>query len=274
MLLVPALNVRSARGPAYDSDALAYCRVSGATERKAISDFVRGVKNLGLWNDMVCWPLRSSQNAGTGTTAYSLGGLGTFNGTLTNGPTWGVDGVTMLGASSQFIDIGNNATLQRSSEVGLALVLSTPNTDNFAFFGGFFAKSPGGAGHLHNYQFQENAGSRNISFNVGDGVSATAQRSASIGATTTKQFLLGSARAGGQIKLKHNNNAISSTSNALSQFNTTNDALKINASGTAGFAVGGEFSFGGLFSSELEDANIDALYTLYKQTLGTGLGLP
>lgn len=95
MVLSPALTVRSARGPYYDSDALAYCRASGATDRRAISDFVRGVKGLGLWDKCVCWPLRSAQNAGAANsdTVYSLGGLGTFNGTRVNGPTWEADGM-------------------------------------------------------------------------------------------------------------------------------------------------------------------------------------
>jgi hypothetical protein len=84
-----------------DSNARAFCQASGAQDRAAINFFVKGIKQLGLWNDMVCWPLRSAQNAGTGSTAYSLGGLGTYNGTLVNGPTWGVDGVDFSGATSQ-----------------------------------------------------------------------------------------------------------------------------------------------------------------------------
>ena len=82
--------------PTADLDAVAYIGkvgITNVTAQNAINDFVLGIKNLGLYNNMVCWPLRSSQNAGTGTTAYSLGGLGTYNGTFTNGPTWGVDGV-------------------------------------------------------------------------------------------------------------------------------------------------------------------------------------
>lgn len=77
----------------FDADARAYINTSGATDRAAINHFVKGVKRLGLWSSMVCWPLRSTQNAGTGSTAYSLGGLGTYNGTLVNGPTWGSGGV-------------------------------------------------------------------------------------------------------------------------------------------------------------------------------------
>jgi hypothetical protein len=59
-----------------------------------IDDFVTGCKDLGVWNNMVCWPLRSTQNTGTNT-AFSLGGLGTYDGTLVNGPTWGVDGMLL-----------------------------------------------------------------------------------------------------------------------------------------------------------------------------------
>ena len=87
----------------FDADARAFVNTSGATDRAAINYFVRGVKRLGLWSSMVCWPLRSSQNAGTGSTAYSLGGLGTYNGTLVNGPTWGADGIA-FGSNLQRIE--------------------------------------------------------------------------------------------------------------------------------------------------------------------------
>ena len=82
------------------------CNITAATPRKQIRDFSAGVNDLGLWNSMVCWPLRSSQNYGTSTTAYSLGGLGTFNGTLTNGPSWGADGVTFTDETNQHISTG------------------------------------------------------------------------------------------------------------------------------------------------------------------------
>jgi len=68
-----------------------------------IDNFVTGCKDLGIWNNMVCWPLRSTQNTGTNT-AFSLGGLGTFDGSLVNGPTWGVDGVNFSKSSIQWIE--------------------------------------------------------------------------------------------------------------------------------------------------------------------------
>ena len=79
-----------------DRDAREYMSRAGvadAAARTQINEFVRGMRSLGLWDKCVCWPLRSAQNAGTGTTAHSLGGMGAFPGTLTNGPTWETDGV-------------------------------------------------------------------------------------------------------------------------------------------------------------------------------------
>lgn len=89
-----------------DPDALRYfnrASITDPTAKQQIIDFVKGAKALGLWNNMVCWPLRSGQNRGTGTIAYSLGGLGIYNGTLTNGPTWGSTGISFVRASNQYI---------------------------------------------------------------------------------------------------------------------------------------------------------------------------
>ena len=103
--------------PAYDADASTYFTTAGVTNtagRQQISRFVTGIKDLGLWSSMVCWPLRSSQNAGTGTTAYSLGGLQTANATLVNGSTWTANGTpftTTQYANATISDPGQDLTL-------------------------------------------------------------------------------------------------------------------------------------------------------------------
>lgn len=81
-----------------DRDARDYMARAGVTDaaaRTQINEFVRGMRSLGLWDKFVCWPLRSTQNAGAANsdTVYSLGGLGTFNGTRVNGPTWEANGM-------------------------------------------------------------------------------------------------------------------------------------------------------------------------------------
>jgi hypothetical protein len=70
---------------------------------RQLNQFVISIKKIGLWYNMVCWPLRANQNAGTGLTAYSLGGLGTYNGTLVNGPTWQANGVNFIRANNTHI---------------------------------------------------------------------------------------------------------------------------------------------------------------------------
>ena len=74
-----------------DADADRYFQrasVNNVLGRFEVCLFVRGMKTLGLWQNMVSWPMRSYQNIGTGSTVYSLGGLGTFDGTLFNSAAW------------------------------------------------------------------------------------------------------------------------------------------------------------------------------------------
>jgi hypothetical protein len=83
-----------------DADTIAYAaRVKAGSgvailpePLKQLNKFIAGIKKLGLWNSMVCWPMRSVHNAGRGSTVYSLGGLGIFNGS--NAGVWSSRGVS------------------------------------------------------------------------------------------------------------------------------------------------------------------------------------
>jgi hypothetical protein len=242
MLLVPALNVRSARGPAYDSDALAYCRISGATERKAISDFVRGVKNLGLWSNMVCWPLRSTQNAGTGTTAYSLGGLGTFNGTLVNGPAWGSDGVDM-GAVDQKITTSFSATQPNTAFVCLS----------WPFFVGTRTVMDGASARQTIFY----SGTTMAAF-AGSIVTIQTGLSSGVFLTTQVEF-------NGANSTESTNNEVKGTYN----FGANNLGNLIIGPSTAG-----QFGAKTAFLAIINQGDVSLLHNLYKATLGTSLGLP
>lgn len=93
-----------------DLDADLYlnrANVNNLLGRCEIIWFVRGMKSLGLYNNMICWSLRSYQNVGTGNTVYSLGGYDTCNLTSQNSPTWGMDGIT-FGNSSFLISSAKN----------------------------------------------------------------------------------------------------------------------------------------------------------------------
>lgn len=70
--------------------------------RQQIINFVKGLKTLGLWNTVACWPLRSFQNSSTTLSIKSLGGLGTFDGTIANtsaAVAWRTSGLYMTPVS-------------------------------------------------------------------------------------------------------------------------------------------------------------------------------
>jgi hypothetical protein len=67
----------------------------------SVSDFVKGLKTYNLWNNLICWPSRANQNAGAGTTVYSLGNIGIYNGTMVNSPTWQADGIVFTNTTQE-----------------------------------------------------------------------------------------------------------------------------------------------------------------------------
>jgi hypothetical protein len=240
----------------YDGDAAAYFSRAGVTDaaaKKQINDFVVGVKALDLWNDMVCWPLRSTQNAGSGTTAYSLGGLGTFNGTLVNSPTWGTDGITFVSGSSQTITIPNIspsktdlilASCHAATSGNLRSVdFVAPNTVNTGFWSPF--------GGQYYWDCRSTAGSLNRLFG------------GTISPTTSRTFIHGIASASGSQFFV---NGTSSMSNAVSSTNGNMTGFTINFNGG-----NGNIAFT-MFSQSI--TGNASLYNLYKTTLGSGLGLP
>jgi hypothetical protein len=92
-----------------DTDVLAFAAASGAVsipDLLKIEDLVEYLKSQSLWDYARFYPMKSAQNAGSGSTVYGLGGLTSNNMTLVNSPTWGSDGVTFASASSQYGNIG------------------------------------------------------------------------------------------------------------------------------------------------------------------------
>jgi hypothetical protein len=232
--------------PTADLDAVAYIGRAGITDvvaQNAINDFVLGIKNLGLWSSMVSWPLRSTQNAGTGTTAYSLGGLGTYNGTLVNSPTRGVDGINLVGSPTPSITTAAFAnqpdtifTVQKFESLILTNQIVYDGTTRQHLFKNItslsvdgFAGSVVGTGLVTPYN--DVFSSHQLKFNGANGSS-----SVNGGSETTRNFgtnNLTAFRMGG------------STNGVVLSF-----AMIINANTSENF------------------------YTLYKTTLGQGLGLP
>jgi hypothetical protein len=240
-----------------DPDAAAFCARSGASDRAAVSAFVRGVKDLGLWESMVCWPLRSTQNAGTGTTAYSLGGLGAFDGTLTNGPTWGVDGLT----NSATGEIRTSLLLAGGAQAHISVSNST--TDSVTrCYGGTLSNA-----NTKGTRFRDDA------VLWGDGALRDILRDF----TSAGQFKMAAAlynRPNTLLSFLNTTEATSTLGGAVVAGENTLTMMAARDLGASAQIYSGVFTFYGVITAELSAAQYLALYNLYKQTLGTGLALP
>ena len=250
-------------GPAFDSDALAYfttASVTNADQKKNINSFVVGMKNLGYWSNMRCWLLRSAQNAGTGTTAYSLGGLSASNGTLTNGPTWGSDGIVFDGVNDYITLSDNTFSSGNLAESFLGFLKPNGGTGSVIVGQG----DPSGNPNQNYYHLKAGA--------TGNDLATMAFTDSVIAASDTswKSLFQGNTTLGFKGK----------NGGALTSFSLSNS---INKTGKNCF-IGAFPAFGGYFQGTISAViKIDAtpstqlnsdVYSLYKTTVGTGLGLP
>jgi hypothetical protein len=228
----------------FDNDARTFINTSGATDRAAINYFVKGIKRLGLWDDMVCWPLRSAQNAGTGSTAYSLGGLGTYNGTLVNGPTWGVDGVDL-----NDLDRRITTSAQATQPDTIFTVQKTTAED-------FFQVVYDGAQRQHLYREQLTV--NRLSGFAGTVNIATTALTAGDFNSMQIEFYGGSSSSSfnNEVKVSRNYGA-----NNLTSFRMGSGQIDQKGAVLA-------------FSAIINIGSVPLLHGLYKSTLGQGLGLP
>ena len=271
---VAPLPVNRIKNRLFDADARAFISTAGITDRVArgqINSFVIGVKALGLYNNMVCWPLRSSQNSPSGTTIYSLGGLGTLNGTLVNSPTRASDfmvfsdvtkymeitGLTGL-TSTMFLMTVAKLGLENNGTLGMDI-------NSTALFGG----QP--TNYMQTYTSTPNT-------IIGSGL-----RTASGGSFSAWQNLVTGVAEDdlGILFIGHNgtqqlfrwNNTTQSRTIATSVGIGTRARLNIRAdNGNQG--AKSDYAFTMMCNGGVSDANFQSIRTLYKTTLGQGLGLP
>jgi len=225
----------------------------------SINDFVVGLKDLNLWGNVVFWPLRANQNAGSGTTAYSLGGLGNYNGTLTSGPIWTAHGISFDG-TDDYITTRFKTGLSEFS----AFSISAKNI--FSNIMIELAKDDEGSNREWNI-FGELGG-----YNQAYVWNPTLRNYTGPAVTTSYKMLC--LRASSSVfKFRRNNESDSpGTTGILTQGNA-NVTIGANSVGTNRFFKG-VISTSILFNLELSDSNTSSVYSLYKSTLGKGLNLP
>jgi hypothetical protein len=257
------LNRKGFFGGGFDLDASAFFATAGVTDQAArgqINAFVLGIKNLGLYSSMACWPLRSTQNAGTGTTAYSLGGLGTFNGTLTNGPTWETDGVLF------------NRTL--ATHISATRPIGTLASSAYSIFS-VHINLVKDSQYRAVWIGRDASNDRMFFRTTGDAFSASGLGPAAPSGVDGNHSTVLVSEAGDTPKnvLAYKDGAVSGTQSG--NVTGTNTIYRIGGDGTLNTrSFGFPIAFNGAFNLALSAAQILEIHTLYKNTLGAGLGLP
>ena len=249
---------------AFDPNALAYFTTAGITDAAAktqIDGFVKGIKSLNLWNTSVFWPMRLAQNASSGTTEYSLGGFGTYNGSLlgTALPIRNTEGINFL-------------TGQTNSRI----LVSLPQINQpFSFYGCWFFST---ATSSNEFLFSSVASSF-LPFVKKEVIPASPY---AILMSAFPSSLYSTQKRAGQTKMfvsgRFNGASSSISIDGSSNFgstgtgNTGASGINIGNGNSAASANSNyEISFLMISTSALDDASIRALY---KSTLGDGLGLP
>jgi hypothetical protein len=253
-----------------DPDAAAFCARSGASDRAALSAFVRGVKDLGLWESMVCWPLRSEQNAGTGTTAYSLGGLGTFDGSLINGPVWTADGL-VTDATNENVQLPDAAELYNARS-GMVARRTTDTGVNRQLIE--FQNGVDGTGWYYLFRYQGVADFGSAGFRMG----MTRNGTVSVNDNQGRTIDLVNFQTGAFTMNDSSDNVFRNGSLEVVGARTGLSAINPTGPRNIRLLFGNSTAMTGAFAmtstATWTNSQVTALHNLYRNTLGTGLGLP
>jgi len=253
----------------HKKDWLAYCRTTGATDKKELFEFVQGCYDLGIWDNMVCWPLRSGQQATSGLS--SLGGR-TFAHTVIGSPTMGVDGFDFSSPDnniSRRISLTPNITTEQLYTT-FSVVKRVNTFMNGAYFTAWEHSNWGTAPDITEQQitvipkilFASPAPPDRIPDEAITEAQATSFRAyaMSIGATEVKKraYLTGDPSTG-----------------AIARWGVPSLVhVSIGARGYDASSTSVQMPFAALFLEEVSSADLDSFYSIYKNTLGQGLSLP
>lgn len=247
------------------------------TDAADIDNFVVGLKDLGLWNNIICYLFRSIHNIGSGATALSLGGgqqVGA-NATLL-AASWSNDGIvsTTSGGSlfstsirdisvapvahgavlKNATDLGNNVGYWftaginnngRQFAIGNSAVIGSQNMSTYI---GLWSQGLGSSGAI----------------NVGGGASTPATR-------TSRHYFSIRLTSGNTGRFTLNTNQVNQSS-ATSDWNTSNPQFVRFGGYNAALNLTASFTF--LSNSLVSDSQDASLYRLIKTTIGKGLELP
>jgi hypothetical protein len=275
MYLGLGLRLGSGTVAGFDADAAAYfdrAGVTNATAKAQINAFVKGMKGLGLYNNMVSWPLRSAQNAGTGSTAYSLGGLQTANATLVNGSTWTANGTPFT--TTQYA----NATISDPGQDVTLLYVSAGDGSTFSSFPHFFGVQNPSFYYNGQVFLGESVGSVtgiNTLVVNSSGYYPSAGIQSGLSGSTSFRFISGSAKTSTLLNIKRLDISSEASGTPASSGTATLTRMHLNGrwAGAVELAQPTTCAFCAIIAPNISGSE-SSIYSLYKTTMGTGLGLP
>jgi hypothetical protein len=177
-----------------------------------------------------------------------LGGLGTYNGTLTNGPTWTADGVT--------IDNTNDF-------ISTSFSVNQPDSIFAIYYSNSTSGSINAIDGTSSRQALNVAIPAFIQCFAGSGIGGTGTSIASM------SYHCGVFNGANSIVIQ-NSTQLATGNPGSNGINTLRIGTFIPGAGQ----LNGVIACVGAISSALTKAQSDSIYTLYKTTLGQGLGLP
>jgi len=251
----------------------AYGRELNLSDVSDIDNFIAGLKQLNLWNRIVCYPLRSIHNIGTGSIVLSLGGYKhtqSFDGTLINSPVWNLNGLIFSNPTSssniQRIDI--NTVIPRTRINSFVFGCgSISTTTNFNRYTDLQDGSANGYNPLLQHGVTRLDGCSFLMPNKT--ISSSPQVSITTASIVLNAFNTFCGSKQGNTIRATINGSITNTANATSGFSqpTANN-------GTICAFYNGTISFTALGDFDLSLAQVQEFNNLYKTTIGKGLGLP
>jgi hypothetical protein len=228
------------------------------TDIYSVDQFVRGIKDMGIWKNIIFWTFRANQNAGSGVTAYSFGDLGSYNGTLTGSPIpiWTANGLVAQSTNS-FVQTNLAITLSSIGEFSMIGVGSMPSGTPARFLGANTAMTYiwGESSAGTHYRFYDFVNNQNITNSVNQRIINWVCLTKNTGLNT--------------IGYVNNDSGFNQT---LGSLRSTSDNLAFF--GSNGTADKGVYPFFAFLNIQLSSAQNSQLYLLYKTTAGNGLVLP
>lgn len=233
---------------------------TGATDKSNLLAWCDGIYELGLWPNMVCWPMVAGQSIGSGTSVPSLGGLGSYPGTMAAGPTWGADGSGFDGTD----DLIQTDLINDSVFTMFAVFNCTGGSTAQCVIGSNGFSGAGGTQQLF------------TAHNTDEGAVCYAGQNALHGSLLAGNHMLAcewddiantvkSSRNGGSTLSSGWSGGFSASAKTIGAVTGVGDAGPNYFTGT--ISIAGVISGAAITSSE-------SLYSLYKSTLGIGLNLP